>query len=243
VTGRDSIIRPRRRRVVRLLLTTGAATGGLAVAIAVLHTRYGRPVRERVAGQLRIAPCPAKKVSAEVAEGLRLQALALLRGDRRAAARPALGFALDASREADVVEWARSRRVDCAAKAAPTRMLTCANVPAAAFPWGAREGVVDEVTFAFAPDGGLIGVHCFRRALTAVAAARLFGQIEEDLASRLGKGGERVGESTVAHLDAGPMQVARLRYRFSDYFVAVTAMNLTGRVALREQYTSARTGS
>ena len=35
------------------------------------------------------------------------------------------------------------------------------------------------------------------------------------------------------------MHTARLRYRFSDYLATVTAMNLDGRVALREQYQSA----
>jgi hypothetical protein len=35
------------------------------------------------------------------------------------------------------------------------------------------------------------------------------------------------------------MRTARLQYRFSDYVATVTAMNLSGRIALREQYQSA----
>jgi len=36
------------------------------------------------------------------------------------------------------------------------------------------------------------------------------------------------------------LRTARLQYRFTDYLATVTAMNLPGGVALREQYQSAR---
>jgi hypothetical protein len=118
--------------------------------------------------------------------------------------------------------------------------VSCADVPASAFPWGAREGLIDEVAFGFAPDGRLVAVQTLRRALTGLQAARLYDQIADDLEARLGsKPREQVGAPTAAHLEAAPMHIARLRYRFADYLATVTAMNLAGRIGLREQYLSA----
>ena len=38
------------------------------------------------------------------------------------------------------------------------------------------------------------------------------------------------------------MHPARLAYRFSDYLATVTAMNVSGRIVMHEQYESARGG-
>ena len=56
-----------------------------------------------------------------------------------------------------------------------------------------------------------------------------------------GRGRTIAGKFLVeSYLGGGAMHTAFARYRYSDYLATVTAMNLSGRVALREQYQSAR---
>ena len=222
----------------RGLLAVGAFVVGLAGAAALVHIPRGHRLADAVSSHLAVF-CPAKKVTPAAAEELRLRGVSALRGKHKAPARPALGWPLDASREENVMRWARNVGVSCAAKTSPARVISCADVPASAFPWGAREGTIDEATFGFAPDGRLVAVQTLRRALTGLQASRLYGQIAEDLEARIGRKPEQVGAATPAHLEAAPMHAARLSYRFSDYLATVTVMNLSGRVALREQYVSA----
>ena len=98
---------------------------------------------------------------------------------------------------------------------------------------------VDQIVFAFAPDGRLVSVDRLRSRLTAGEASRLFGQTADDLAVVLGPG-RVVGDATPDYLASGSMHLARLAYRFSDYLATVTAMNISGRVVMHEQYESAR---
>ena len=217
----------------------GGVLCGLAGAVALVHVPRGRQVADAVASHLGVF-CPAKAVTPAVAEELRVRGVSALRGHGKAPVRPALGWPLDVSRQDNVMLWARNVGVRCVARTQPSPMMSCTDVPASAFPWGAREGIIDEVAFGFAPDGRLVAVQTLRRALTGLQAARLYDQIAEDLEARLGsKPREQVGAATAAHLEAAPMNVARLRYRFADYLATVTAMNLSGRIGLREQYVSA----
>ena len=225
----------------RQLLAAGAFVCVLAGAVALVHVPRGRQVADAVAGHLGML-CPAKQPTPAAAEELRVRGVGALRGAHKAPARPALGWPLDIGREENVRFWARNVGVHCAAKTQPARLMSCTDVPGSAFPWGAREGIIDEVAFGFAPDGRLIAVQTLRRALTGLQAARLYDQIAEDLEARLGRKPEQIGAATAAHLEAAPMNTARLRYRFADYLAIVTAMNLSGRIGLREQYLSATGG-
>lgn len=227
--------------MTRRLLVAGAFACGLTGAVALMHLPRGRPLADAVASHLGVF-CPAKKVPPAAAEELRVRGVSALRGKDKAPARPALGWPLDVGRQDNVMLWARNVGVRCTATQTPARVLSCADVPGAAFPWGAREGIIDEIAFGFAPDGRLVAVQTFRRALTGLQAARLYEQIAEDLEARLGRKPEQVGAATAAHLEAAPMNTARLRYRFADYLATVTAMNLSGRIGLREQYVSATGG-
>ena len=100
---------------------------------------------------------------------------------------------------------------------------------------------VDQIVFSFAPDGRLVSVDRLRSTLTAVEASRLFGQAADELTAALGPG-QLVGDATPAYLAAGSMHTARLAYRFSDYLATITAMNISGRIVMHEQYESARGG-
>jgi hypothetical protein len=226
---------PWRRRAVRALFAAGMLGGAFVGVMGFLHTPAGRPFMKRLG-----MSCPARKVTPAQAEALRMRGVGALRGSAAAPARPALGLSLDTARASDVAAWAKAHGLGCAAKDRPSATYTCTSVPASALSSAAGDGVIDQIVFAFAPDGRLVSVDSLRRTLTAPDAARLFGRIEDDLAAKLGSDGVRVGNPTPAYLEGGAMRTARVQYRFSDYLATVTAMNLSGRVALREQYQSAR---
>jgi len=147
----------------RRVAAAGAFVCGLAGAVALVHVPRGRPLADAVASHLGVF-CPAKKVTPAAAEELRVRGVSALRGKDKAPARPALGWPLDVGREDNVMLWARNVGVSCTAMQTPTRVLRCADVPGSAFPWGAREGIIDEVAFGFAPDGRLVAVQTLRRA-------------------------------------------------------------------------------
>jgi len=211
-----------------------AIAGGFTGVVGLLHAPVGRPLMGRLG-----MSCPARGVSPAAAEALRQRGVGALRGTAPAPARPALGLSLDRTRVVDVRAWASARGVACEARQRPSSVVTCTNVPLTAVWPGRIAGTIDELAFAFAPDGRLVAVDSLRRGLSGAAASRLFDELARELAAVLGPDGERVGDSTAAYLDEAPMRTARLRYRFSDYLATVTAMNLDGRVALREQYQSA----
>jgi hypothetical protein len=230
----SSIPGRRRRGLARALLSMAVVAGAFTGVMGFLHTPYGRPLMGRLG-----MSCPAQRASPAEVEALRLRGVGALRGGPRAPARPALGLALDVSREADVQGWARARGLGCAARQRPSHLVTCLAVPSSALSSSAPGGTVDDLTFAFAPDGRLVSVETLRRGLTGTQASALFGAITEGLVATLGADGERIGQATPAYLDGAAMRTTRLRYRFSDYLATVTAMNLSGRVAVREQYQSA----
>jgi hypothetical protein len=216
----------RRRSLVRALACTGGAAAAFVAVMGFLHTSAGRPFMRRLG-----MSCPARAVSPEAAEGLRMRGVRGLRGATPAPARPALGWQLDGARLADVQSWAAARGGTCTVRARPSALLTCRQTSAA--------GPNDEVTFGFAPDGRLVSVSRLRSGLPGTTAAGLFQDLRQTLSPQLGDG-TQAGEATAAALVAGPLHTARLQYRFSDYLATVTAMNLPAGIALREQYESAR---
>jgi hypothetical protein len=226
----------KRRRLPRALRIFAA---GIAVAVAgvgFLHTKAGRPLLAALG-----VGCPAMRVSPAEVEGLRQRALSSLRGSLPASARPVFGLTLDGSTETEVRSWTAARGLDCQLAARPTRHLTCRDVPATALRRAAEEPAVDEVSFTFYPDGRLLGVETLRRALTGGDAARIFTAITSALDAEVGSSTERAGTPSADYLAGGAMHTAFARYRYSNFLATVTAMNLSGRIALREQYASAVT--
>jgi len=219
----------------RLLL---AALAGLATAffglVAILHTQFGRPVLRRLG-----VACPAMKVSPAQVESVRLRGVASLRSVAPSPARPALGQKLDVTRAADVRAWAGEHGFACTESIRPAHVLKCGAAGVAVL--DPKAPPTDQIAFAFAPDGRLIGVDRLRSTLTPPEASRLFGEAAEALGAALGPA-ELAGEATPAYLAGGVMHTARLAYRFSDYLATVTAMNVGRRVVLHEQYESARGG-
>ena len=116
--------------------------------------------------------CPARGVSPAAAEALRQRGVGALRGTTPAPARPALGLSLDRTRVVDVRAWASARGLACEARQRPSSVVTCTNVPLTAVWPGRIAGSIDELAFAFAPDGRLVAVDSLRRALSGAAASR-----------------------------------------------------------------------
>ena len=219
----------------RVLALVGGSCVGLVGLIGLLHTPYGRPLMRRLG-----MACPAAKVSPGEVEAMRLRAVAALRTEVPSPARPAVGQTLDVSRAGDVATWARARRLACVESTRPSHTIKCegSDGDRARDP---RMPPIDQIVFAFAPDGRLVSVDRLRSRLTAGEASRLFGRAADDLAVVLGPG-RLTGDATPDYLASGAMHLARLAYRFSDYLATVTVMNVSGRVVMHEQYESARVG-
>jgi hypothetical protein len=232
MSGRLAPMEGRRRRGVLPLV---GATLLLFGTVGVLHTRPGRPLLAALG-----LGCPALRATPADVEALRQRALAGLRGATPAASRPALGLQLDVSTEANVRAWAVGRSLSCEGFARPTRHFTCHDVAAEALAETGAHVAADEVTFTFFPDGRLLGVETFRRRLEPDAATRAFIAITTSLDVTVGPSTERAGAPDAAYLEEGFMHTAFARYRYADYLASVTAMNISGRIALREQYLSAR---
>jgi hypothetical protein len=224
----------KRKYWLRAIRIIGGASFLFVAVGGFLHTKAGRPILAAMG-----VSCPAARVSPAEVESLRQRALTALRGPTPAASRPAFGLRLDASTEAEVVAWTKERGLACSATARPTRRLTCLNVPGSALPLTATRTAADELNFTFFPDGRLLGIETLRRTLTGESAAHLFATITTTLDAEVGEATERAGEPTAQYLDSAPMHTVFARYRYSDFLGTVTAMNLSGRVALREQYQSA----
>jgi hypothetical protein len=222
-----------RRRTVRR--TLAGLLGAFVAVMGFLHTPYGRPLMRRLG-----MSCPATKVSPGAAEAVRLRAVAALRTGLRSPARPAMGQTLDVSRAADVTRWARAQGLRCDEQMRPSHALRCAGANGGQAAPDPKAPPTDQIVFAFAPDGRLISADRLRSTLTAPEASRLFAETTDALTAALGASGQLVGEATPKYLGGGSMHTARLQYRFSDYLATITAMNISGRVVMHEQYESAR---
>ena len=225
-----------RRRIVRVVSTLAGLVGAFVGVMGFLHTPYGRPLMRRLG-----MSCPAMNVSPAAAEAVRLRAVASLRTAAPAPARPALEQALDVSRAIDVNAWTHARGLACTEAMRPSHAIRCAGMAGQPAP-APKAPPAEQIVFSFAPDGRLISVDRLRSTLTATEASRLFGQAAAELTATLGPGGQMIGDATPAYLAGGSMHTARLQYRYSDYLATITAMNISGRVVMHEQYESARGG-
>jgi hypothetical protein len=221
------------RRTVRRTAVAGAATLAVAtLAIAALHHPAARPLLARM-GRM----CPAQQVSAAEVQAARDYGLSQLRGTEAAPDRPALGFALEVSREDAVLRWAERHRLRCRPQTRGLRSIECEDVPSAALGVPDSEGRVDSLTLAFDVEGRVVAVDALRRKLAAGPASDSLRAAGARLHARLGTPTERLGETDASYLAGGPFRTAFVRYRFSDYVATVTAVHLPGDgLAVREQY-------
>ena len=213
----------RRKWIVR----GGGTLAVITLAIGALHLPAARPLLALV-GQ-----CPVGRESPSEIEDARRIALRSLRGTGTAPVRPALGFALERTTEADVREWARTRGIACESSREST-LLVCSSIPPGALGWATP--AVDELAFGFrVKDHRLVNLTTLTSGVDADRAANAFAASAASLKAALGTASaERLPSKA---WDGRP---AYVRYRFADYVAAVSAMELPGRgIVMREQYLSA----
>ncbi len=222
----------RARRIVKIVAATlGAAT----VLVGLLHAPFARPVLMRLGG------CPmAGRMTPVESENARHMGVSLVRGTDEAPARPALGFALDATTLDDVRKWAEREGVDCDEPRAG--FVRCTDVAPAALGLPASRGRVDELALAFDTGARLVNVTTLRTHLDPAVGAREARDIAASLESKLGTPTETSGAIDAAHLGSPPAaSIGTVAFRYRDYYADVTTMNLpSSGPSVREHYVSAR---
>lgn len=217
-------------RTRRWLRGLALGVGGFVALVGLLHLPAARPLLAFVG-----VGCPAQASPHDV-EAARRAAARAERGQTPSPARPALGFSLDETGVGDVQRWAEDHRLDCRTQRAGT-LVVCKDVPARLL--GGPDGSVDDVSFAFEPEGHrLVTVTTLRNRLDPEGASAQMQGIMRELERRLGAG-QSYGEAEPAFLAAHPMRTAKVEYRYADYIANVSATNLGARVVLREHYMSA----
>jgi len=223
------------RRVKKAAVTLGITAALVTGFIGVLHAPFARSLLMKMGG------CPVGKASAAELEDARMQAVRKTRGASPAPARPALGFALDASQPEDVLAWAEKRHVTCKEKR-EGMLLTCKDVPANVLGDRPEEtGTIDEVSFAFRPrDRRLVNVTTMSFRLSGDEAARRMNASVVRVKPALGAPTTTSGDASGAHLSQGSFVTAATSWSYADYEVQISATSFDKRgVALREQYLSA----
>lgn len=245
--------RPAALRFLRPVLgwTAGLSLGFVAL-MGVAHTKPGRPLLTLMFGSHGATPagaaaggCPlgfdqAARDPAAKEAGRRRQVEAL-RGEGKAAARPALGFELDRATRADVEAWAAREGVTCVKPKAPMfgADLDCSNVAAERLPAASNGLGASSVWFQFDQADRLVMVRATHRAPDAQSAAKAIGDDVERLGREAGAPARRRGETSAEYLEAGLLRQARVEFAFHDYFAAATATKLRAdEYVLTEEYRS-----
>ena len=195
-----------------LIVRGTASLAVVVVGVGLLHMPFAKPLLMTVGG------CPVGNVSPAVVEAARNDAVRASRGERQAAARPALGFALDEMTLDRVQAWAKASHVACEEKREGT-VFKCLDVPVAAFSGMATgDGTIDDVTFGFSVEGKrLVNLTTLRSNLAPVEASQRIGAIASALEQSLGKPSSAAGAWTPESFDATPFATATIAYRFHDF--------------------------
>ncbi len=220
-------VQPKRNRPwTKWVLGAGATTIAAVAFMGFLHTPKGRPLLAKMGG------CPIKFASAAELEKAQADAMQAEKGTTPSKARFALGFELRKTKLADVEAWAKSRGVSCTEKR--DGFLICSEVPAAALPTTFVSSKAMEVTFLFRlSDKTLTNVSAWHNDLRPDAAGREVSATFRGVTNVEGAATELNGSpETFDHEGA----MATATYKYSDYAAELTALQLGGRVTLRQSY-------
>jgi hypothetical protein len=221
----------------RRLGIVASALLAATAAVGALHMPFARPLLMRLGG------CPmagASKMTAADLERARHMGVEGDRGVTPAPARPALGFALDASTLADVRAWAARTHADC--DDPHPGLVVCKDVRPESLGLDPSQGTIDQLVLGFDTESRLVNASTLRQHLAADTASRTAQAIVASLRSQLGPAGQHAGSFDPAALaQPGAAGISTVEYRFSDYVADVSTTNLgpTGPM-LREHYMSAR---
>jgi hypothetical protein len=202
------------------------AIGALVALVALTafaHTSYGLRAIAWVTGS---DGCPFgggdAALTASASEQLRVSKLA--RGNARAPARAALGFALDADRRADVHAWAARHGITCTADRSGAG-LRCVDVPGEALP--APLPIRGVVAFGFDAGDRLVSVQHQSASRTAIADV---ADVARTAMTGLAATGDELGAPRFVH--------RRASIAYADYRADVLASNLGKRWSVIQTYQS-----
>jgi hypothetical protein len=218
----------------RIVLLALAVVGG---GIGVFHLPMARPLLARAG-----IACPLDSVSAAKVETMHRAAAEASRGRQPAPSLDALGLTIRRNLAEDVQAWVRARGLSCTAVVRGLRYLSCANVPASAVGETALGEPIQDLTFTFDGQGVLVGIDALRSGLTGRSAALLASRLAHRLRESLGAPTENAASFSASDLE-GAFQTSYMRYRFRNYLVTLTAVQLPGRgVTVREAYVGVGNG-
>jgi len=219
----------------RTLLRVGFFLLFATAIIGFLHMPIGRNWLRMIGG------CPVSPVDAGSYDGGRQAALVRLRGVGVAPQRPAAGFQLEQTSQADAAKWISDHHLTCIERVEGA-MVQC-NQPAAGL-FAASDvlpGALDEITFGFNPLKQLVNLSLTRTRMDAAQAQVILQQWQAKFAAVLAKKPEITGQTDAAYLASSPYRSTTVRYRFADYVAEITATNFgSGNVRVAEQYLSGR---
>jgi hypothetical protein len=221
-----------------------AATVGLTALIGFAHTKHGRPLLALLRGHGpshdAASRCPFGFDKAQTAEQKEASRASFSRAHRGAVlvhARPALGFRLDATTEADVLAWARASGVSCK-KPKAGYDLDCAGVPDSALPEAERGAGLQSLWLTFGGDGKLVTVVAVRKSADPRVVSDAFASVKEHVEHEAGAASSHDGEGSPEELASGPLYQASAEYRFKNYYALARATNMGDGFLLTEEYRS-----
>jgi hypothetical protein len=202
----------------------------LLALVALAHLPWARPLLARISGRgggcplgFDAAPSPAQARASLAAYARRH------RGVTPAKARPALGLPLERATREDVRTWANVRGLTC--HPARDGSLTCEASARASAAVQLQEG-----TFRFAPDGGLLSVTVVRTGVDAARVAEKFGADVRELETLAGPATAVTGRAEPAVLASAPLRQASREFRYRNYYALLRATNLGDHFALTEEF-------
>lgn len=226
--------------MIRFLKATSVTLLALTGLIGFAHTRTARPALFWVGRHVHVpgASCPLgfdRTLSAEDREAGRQRFAQTHRGAAQASARPALGFALEATTRADVLSWASAHGVRCSEPRFGAD-LDCEQVPASALPAGMGAVGPKTLWLNFGGDGKLIAVMAVRSAPGAAQIAAAYQALVATLSREAGRP-LSAQQASAAELSAGLLRQSSAEYRFRDYYAVARATNMgAGGFVITEEY-------
>ena len=226
-----------RRLSKRIRWVLGVVIGLPLLAVGIIgfaHTKTGRPLLAYIPG---MGKCPlgfGANLSPARRDAARKTALAPFKGKERAAARPALGFALDETSRHDIEQWASTHAVTCKSPDPSNTQLLCSDVPRGALTGAQHDS--EEVRFGFDSADRLVSVRAATNRLGPTDAIASVVSAETQVGSAVGPATSTTGVRDPATLET-PLAQASSSFRYSDYRAEISATNVGGsRVRVIEQY-------
>lgn len=220
----------------RTLMRTAAGLGSFAVLATALigaaHTPWGRPLLKLplLSAMAQHAGCPVGEIEPASFERVRTSKLRGDVGTAEAAAHPALGFVLGATRRSEVEAWVAREHASCKPGFVAS-VLECENLA----PPGAPK--ISKLRLQFDGNQRLVSVDLFRSEGAPAELVERFQQLGRELDASVGPATKVVGTPSVAFVKSAPLQTVTRTYSYRDYVATALLLNFGKRgFRLREQY-------